>query len=58
MSGPKHDADCIRRKAETGWQYICTCRMTDAEVSDAVAKCDSCDELPPDLPFPNCKCFE
>ena len=20
-------------------------------------RCDSCDELPPDLPFPNCKCF-
>jgi hypothetical protein len=35
MIGNKHDADCLRRKAEIGWQYICTCRLSDEQVAEA-----------------------
>lgn len=54
----KHDADCLRRRAKPGWKWLCTCGLTDEQVAKVITKCDSCDELPPALPFPNCKCFE
>lgn len=38
-------------------KFICSCGQSDAQVKTAL-QCDSCDELPPDYPFPNCKCFE
>lgn len=30
----KHDAACLRRRTERT-RFLCTCRMTDAEVADA-----------------------
>lgn len=34
----KHDADCLRRKDEFDWGYICSCAMTDEQVQEALVK--------------------
>lgn len=34
-SQSKHDADCLRRKIEMSMRFVCTCRMSDAEVETA-----------------------
>jgi hypothetical protein len=32
VESSKHDSDCMRRKAELQWQYICTCGLSDDQV--------------------------
>jgi hypothetical protein len=32
----KHDSSCLRRKAEMGWQYLCTCSLSDEQVDSVV----------------------
>jgi hypothetical protein len=32
----KHDAYCLRRKAELGWLYLCTCSLLDEQVREAL----------------------
>lgn len=34
----KHDAECLRRKVEMGWTYLCACDLTDAEIEKARAE--------------------
>lgn len=52
----KHDADCLRRRAEMASSYLCTCGLTDAEVRAAKPagyKCLTCGVLSVD-PGGNC----
>lgn len=34
----KHDADCLRRKVEMNFPYLCTCALTDDQVDEARRK--------------------
>lgn len=57
--GVKRDAR-FGRCDEIGWgfwmdvSYEKYCRLE----PELTGPCESCDELPPEFPFPNCKCFE
>jgi hypothetical protein len=36
MSYGKHEPDCLTRRAGTDWRYLCTCGLTDEQLTSAL----------------------